>query len=533
MSFQARTALLALAPLGAAAPTYAQGLSAEEVRAVVLRAAGEAQRLGGRATIAVVDAEGGPLAVFRMSGAPLASVVEGQPPRSAAAGACGREGLEGLAAPAEQVALGKAATAALLSTAAAAFSTRTAGFLAQDHFPPGIDFTPGGPGLGVPLSSLSCSDLPAPRTALGLAGDPGGVPLYRDGTLIGGLGVEGDGLYGVDADPLADAASWEESAALAGATAFAAPEALRADSVLIDGIRLPFASTAPLDAGLTAIDGTDLLPPQAAGPSRLAGASVNGISGTTLPGLALRGGSVLSAADVERIAGQALAQAAKTRSTVRHPLNSPAHVTVAVVDVDGSVLTLFRAIDAPLSGFDAAAQSARTAAFFSGPAAGSELQRAGLAAFVREVPLDGTVAYTSRAIGFLSQPFLPPGIAASEPGPFSVPAPPVWSPFDTGLQTELLCEALSFTVAGTAVPACARAAGLGNGVALAPGGVPLYKDGRLAGAVGVSGDGADQDDLIAAAASAGFEASPERRSDRLIVRGVRVPYLKFPRHPEL
>src|SRR6185295_7907084 len=111
---------------------------------------------------------------------------------------------------------------------------------------------------------------------------------------------------------------------------------------------------------------------------------------------------VLSAGDVSRVVDQALQQAARTRSAVRKPLNSHAHVTVAVVDVDGSVLALFRAGDAPLMGFDAAVQSARTAAFFSGPSADAELRRAGLAAFLREAPLDGSVAYSSRAIGFLA-----------------------------------------------------------------------------------------------------------------------------------
>jgi len=49
----------------------------------------------------------------------------------------------------------------------------------------------------------------------------------------------------------------------------------------------------------------------------------------------------------------------------------------------------------------------------------------------------------------------------------------------------------------------------------------------------VSGDGVDQDDLIAAAGSAGFEIPLERRSDALEIRGVRLPWVKFPRHPEL
>src|SRR5262245_6089055 len=127
MRASTRAGLLALAAASAASPAAAQGLDAAEVRTIVQRAAAEAQRLGGRATIAVVDAEGAPLAVFRMSGAPLASVVEGQAPHGPSPSACRVEGLEGLAVPAEQIALGKAVTAALRSTGGTAFSTRTVG----------------------------------------------------------------------------------------------------------------------------------------------------------------------------------------------------------------------------------------------------------------------------------------------------------------------------------------------------------------------------------------------------------------------
>jgi hypothetical protein len=43
----------------------------------------------------------------------------------------------------------------------------------------------------------------------------------------------------------------------------------------------------------------------------------------------------------------------------------------------------------------------------------------------------------------------------------------------------------------------------------------------------------DQDDLIAGAGSGGFEAPAEKRSDNLVIRGVRLPWQKFPRHPNL
>src|SRR3546814_17642967 len=36
------------------------------------------------------------------------------------------------------------------------------------------------------------------RSPLGLAADPGGLPLYKKGVLVGGIGVMGDGDYGSD-----------------------------------------------------------------------------------------------------------------------------------------------------------------------------------------------------------------------------------------------------------------------------------------------------------------------------------------------
>ena len=63
--------------------------------------------------------------------------------------------------------------------------------------------------------------------------------------------------------------------------------------------------------------------------------------------------------------------------------------------------------------------------------------------------------------------------------------------------------------------------------------MPLYKNGVLVGAIGISGDGVDQDDLITAGGGAGFAPPASIRSDQVFVRGVRLPFLKFPRSPNL
>ncbi|MFN3168718.1 MAG: GlcG/HbpS family heme-binding protein [Phycisphaeraceae bacterium] len=55
-----------------------------------------------------------------------------------------------------------------------------------------------------------------------------------------------------------------------------------------------------------------------------------------------------------------------------------------------------------------------------------------------------------------------------------------------------------------------------------PGGMPLYKDGVLVGAIGVSGDGVEQDENVAEAATAGYAPPKAIRIDTVTDGGV--PY---------
>ncbi|HKC23118.1 MAG TPA: heme-binding protein [Thermoanaerobaculia bacterium] len=57
-----------------------------------------------------------------------------------------------------------------------------------------------------------------------------------------------------------------------------------------------------------------------------------------------------------------------------------------------------------------------------------------------------------------------------------------------------------------------------------PGGVPLYKGSELVGAIGVSGDGVEQDEHVAVAGAKGFEAPAAIRVDTVTKNGV--PYTK-------
>jgi len=57
---------------------------------------------------------------------------------------------------------------------------------------------------------------------------------------------------------------------------------------------------------------------------------------------------------------------------------------------------------------------------------------------------------------------------------------------------------------------------LPNGITIFPGGFPLYRNGVLVGAIGISGDGVDQDDIVGASGTHDFLAPNAIRSDQLV-----------------
>ncbi len=161
-------------------------------------------------------------------------------------------GLEGIVLPIDAAAaISKAVTGAYLSSEGNAFSSRTASQIVQDHFNPGEKDQPAGPLFGVQFSQLACSDFSGAfngigpdvgpkRSPLGLSGDPGGFPLYKDGTVVGGVGVIADDLYSVDANISDVDRSLDEAIAYAATYGFSAPLDRRAERITVDGKTLAF-----------------------------------------------------------------------------------------------------------------------------------------------------------------------------------------------------------------------------------------------------------------------------------------------------
>jgi uncharacterized protein GlcG (DUF336 family) len=497
-----------------------QSLTQANVETLIAQAVEQAERRGERITVAVTDREGNPLGVFAMTGAPAAPCIVLPNPAF------------GPASSAEE-AIQKARTAAFLSSSQHGFTTLTACFITRDHFPPGLPNLPGGPLFGVAASSLPGGDIQPGGS--GLTGAPGGVPVFKNGDLVGGLGVSGGSDCSGFAACLCSCVLVDEIIALGAVIGFEVDDDERGDTTFLEGIRLLFAN-AKTPPGNFTLSFSDALTrgavngsfPVLAAPSPrfpFEGEVVlTGLEAThdfSIRGSTLAGG--LTAAEVRRIIDQAVAQAGRTRAAIRRPIGSPARTFISVVDLDGSVLGVWRTPDATLFSFDVSVQKARTVVAFSSPscpaAANCPAPGAWLGARLRVilgVPANQEMAVTSRAAGFLAQDFFPPGIDEETLGD-DVQAGPLF-----GIQDDLADDAFLNGLAP-----------FGNGITVFPGGIPLYRNGLLVGGIGVSGDGVDQDDIIAFAGSRGFEPPSGIRCDRFFFDGVRLPYVKFPRRPEI
>lgn len=567
------SSLLAVASLAVLPRLAAQEqLTLTDVQTIFSNSVSRAREVSPRAVIAVTDREGFVLGVWSVTGIQPSSfnTVETTPADlrfiGSSAGAAIRE----------------AGSAAYLSSNNNAFNSRVAQFIIQQNFPPGVGNRPPGPLVGVAFSNLVTSDVnrfkgqtsqagngwildggvvrprtPADPPALGappvgstrlgfgdvpfntrLSGRCSSVPLFKNGQLVGGIGVYPEPepepiLAPFDLELRNQPAGGviEEDVALAGQIGFEPPAAVTANNVVNDGIRFPYiAGTAQRAATVIPFNqlpgAADTLFPLRASPAlfpfpkeNFSGSQVAGevrfpIRADPNPGL-IRGQPRLSAAEVRQILAQGGLRAAQTRAAIRLPIGQPMQCWVVVIgnpNIPGNVssadpsrippiLGIYRTPDAPFFSFDVAAQKARTALFFSSDA----------------------VAQSSRTVGFLAQDAYPPGINNLGPGPYGPAVRLNGDPSFNGLQLQFTFPPPFGFAPNRNVP---------NGITIFPGGFPLYRNGVLVGAIGISGDGVDQDDIAGVAGSLGFDPAPGIRADAFTFGGARLPYAKFPRNAD-
>jgi uncharacterized protein GlcG (DUF336 family) len=560
-------------------------LTVADVEQIIAQAVAEAQARNLNATIGVTDRVGNVLAIFKMNGAEAAFTISG------ANGAVG--GLENInVLPPEFAVVPKALTAAYFSSAGNAFSSRSASQVIQEHFNPGEFDQPAGPLFGVQFSQLTCSDVSQRQSAgtagthrspLGFGADPGGLPLYKNGVVVGAIGVLAGPLYSIDRNVINVDPNTDELIAVAGTQGFQAPTAIRADHIALDGRTLRFTNSeallsnpamAPPFASINNAVGVLVNLPLYGGAPIVAGTTYGTVASGVVPDtnpafMGLNAWAVvdasdnnrfppqagtdglMTAAEVTQIMKSALEVASHTRSQVRQPLGSTAQVTIAVVDTNGAIVGLTRQPDALVDAIDAVPQKARTALFFSSPSAAAALTAlppakyfdgtlspigayvtAAQAFFNDPTAFANGTAFSSRSISNISTPFFPDGIEGTANGPFAKPYAN-WSIFTNGLELDLVYNQLVAPLLSPNDPTilttnCTGIKQIPNGITLFGGGFPIYRGKQLVGAVAASGDGTDQSDLIAFLGlnNAGQilqtgigNAPPAIRADQLVPQG--------------
>src|SRR6266851_5699310 len=294
-------------------------LTASDVQAVVQNAAASVN--SSAMVVAVTDRQGNILALYRNPDAPATA-----------------PGNFGALVDTNELAVALARTGGFFSNSQAPLSSRTVRFISGIHFPPGIMYTGSAALYGIENTNRGCpfgadfipgQEVPPARSidgsqpGLGIitgkadlndsdpsAVNPGGVPLFKQGVLVGGVGVAG----------VAPAVA--EFAAFSGAAgAGFGPTPADPGVVFIDGIALPFVNqtTQPDGTAPGSFAGTFLIGPQDSPGPAPEGDLVAPHDGPV-------GG--LTHDEVRRIIDAAIATANETRAVIRLPLGSRARMVI-------------------------------------------------------------------------------------------------------------------------------------------------------------------------------------------------------------
>ena len=240
--------------------------------------------------------------------------------------------------------------------------------------------------------------------------------------------------------------------------------------------------------------------------------------------------------DVETIINNSITRANEVRAGIRLLADGTpgarTRMVFAIADYDGEILGLYRMPDATYFSIAVAVAKARNMAYYNS------------AAEVNPVDLCDTnqlgKAHTNRTFRFLADPRYPDGIDFADAGCFSIlndpgidpitaeniSGPTPASDFQSVLGFTRFNPERNFHRQSDATTSLNE-----NGVVFFPGAAPLYKSAALIGGLGVSGDGVDQDDVVAAAGAIGFEPPTGLTVDNIQIDGVSLPYQKFLRNP--
>jgi uncharacterized protein GlcG (DUF336 family) len=432
-------------------------------------------------------------------------------------------------------------------------------------------YVPPGQGLTPPESYGFVSGLLPSAQSRGIATLPGGIPLFKNGQVVGGIGIFFPGETGFateensnlnDAgfhDPTKRDRSLEAEfiafVATGGSKVAGFPFPTVGNAPKLPRFTLPFGRIDLVGITLDLFGGHGLQGLRnllsfgrrlgTGDPNDGKNLPVNMMGDLSLPGKPVpegwlvmpHAGGGLTAQDVESAIRRGIREARRVRAAIRLPLDSTTRMILGVTDLEGNVLGLFRMPDATVFSLDVAVAKARNMAYYNDASALQPIDQ------IPGVPA-GT-AFTNRTVRYAALPRFPEGIDTYPPGPFSIfndggvlpngrnDGPPLpASDYQSVQGFDAFNPGTNFHDPNNIANQ--------NGVVFFPGSAALYKDldgdgiRELVGGLGVSGDGVDQDDDVT------FEAVKKynppfsvRRADQVTVRGVRLPYIKFNRQPHV
>ena len=392
---------------------------------------------------------------------------------------------------------------------------------------------------------------------------PGGIPLYKDGVLVGAIGVFFPGKTGFaseensqlssDYDPSKPDLSMEAEfiafAAAGGSVQAGFPVGTLGGVATPAGYDLPFPRIDLAGVTLDTVGPGGLSGPQnlveyvdnnfsvgTGDPMSGVNKPVDFLGDTVLDGetapqgwlVVPHAGGDITAAEVTQIIDQGISQAQQTRAQLR-PLGSTTEMVFAVTDSAGDVLGLYRMPDAPIFSIDVAVSKARDAAYYNDPTQNT--------APVDQLPgiAPGT-AFTARTFRYLALPNFPEGITGDPPGVWSILNDGGVDP-NTGLNVGVPQPISDYTsVFGYEAfhpnTTFQKSGANSSGIVFFPGSSGVYLGGLISGGFGVSGDGVLQDDVVTAFGIAGFEPPNGIKIDQFLFKGVRLPYQNFSRNPD-